>query len=660
MFYYTKYCFTLLSILYFFFSPTSHPIFRFEIFAVTLTVAFAFSLYAYFYLKSDPKKILDLILFLVLLGLSAVKWGEYDPLRVLPEKASVKITFLFWAVLLIYNFRKSTSSESFAKLGSIIAIFPNIALTAYNPNAIVPICLGLGYGLLPKDISEFYFPKLRSKTALILILFILSAFISTLQGLDSENGLLQFYLFLIGGLVFVRGYYLSLDEKEKVLSWLGFVFYIQCLFFLLKISLDPGFEFSFNKNNFYHIPVSLLGANSAIFACLFLVQFIRKNILLEKVYNAFSLGIALLFLGISGSRSSVLMFICFSVFIFGILVRKKFKVYHLFILILTIAALIFFNQFNTKQLTNLDSTNIRFMIWKFHISNTFHLSPFWGFGLFPESQLLFLDTNLDSSSHYQTILDYVNEFKSFPLAHSLFIQLFSSLGLVGIVLLFILLFIWIKKVLKITFIENSGIGRHALLGISLAWLVHEIFDFNSFEIPNLYAILLILGISIDSKNETKKIEAIEKKVFVILLVGFASLFFYKSLQWNETESYIRKWTKLYLDSNFEFFQYNSKNKFAHIPETPVEIETWREHFLGEKYIHLQMARAKHQKSPTYSHYLALCFNKTNQKAFCYSELTHLLKEEKNNQTLLPFMNALLSIHDPYKIYLSQKNEKKIR
>lgn len=230
MFYYTKYCFTLLSILYFFFSPTSHPIFQFEIFGVTLTVAFVFSIYAYFYLKSDPKKILDLILFLVLLGLSAVKWGEYDPLRVLPEKASVKMTFLFWAVLLIYHFKKTRTSESFTKLGSIIAIFPNIALTAYNPNAIVPVCLGLGYGLLPKELSQFHFPKIRSKTFLILTLFILSAFISTLRGLDSENGLLQFYLFLIGGLVLIRGYYLNPEEKEKVLSWLGYIYYIQCLF----------------------------------------------------------------------------------------------------------------------------------------------------------------------------------------------------------------------------------------------------------------------------------------------------------------------------------------------------------------------------------------------------------------------------------------------
>ncbi|TGN10076.1 O-antigen ligase family protein [Leptospira ilyithenensis] len=654
MFYYTKYCVTLLSILYFFFSPTSHPIFRFEIFAATLTVAFVFSIYAYFYLKSDPKKILDLILFLVLLGLSAVKWGEYDPLRVLPEKASVKLTFLFWAVLLIYHFKKARNSESFTKLGSIIAIFPNIALTAYNPNAIVPVCLGLGYGLLPKDLSQFHFPKTRSKTFLVLILFILSAFISTWRGLDPENGLLQFYLFLIGGLVLVRGYYLDSDEKEKVLSWLGYVYYIQCLFFILKLSLDTGFEYNFNRSSFYHIPVSLLGANSAIFACLFLVQFIRKPTVMEKTYNAFGLGIALLFLGISSSRSSILMFICFAIFIFGILVRKKFKIHHLFLLILAVFILIFFSQFNDKKLINLDSINIRLMIWKFHITNTLHISPLFGFGLFPESQLLFLDTNPDSSSHYQTILDYVNEFKSFPVAHSLFIQLFSSLGMVGIILLVILLFLWIKKVLSVVFVQNERTHRYVLLGISLVWLIHEIFDFNSFEIPNLYAILLILGIGLDPKEDVEQIEPMEKKIFLVLLLGFASLFFYKALQWNETESYIRKWTKLYQTSNFEFFQYNSKHKFAHLPEEPVEIETWREYFLGKRYIHLQMARAKHQKSPIYSHYLTLCFNKTNQKAFCYSELYDLLNEEKGNQRLLPFIKAILSIHDPYKIYLSRK------
>lgn len=129
---------------------------------------------------------------------------------------------------------------------------------------------------------------------------------------------------------------------------------------------------------------------------------------------------------------------------------------------------------------NAETLLIRFSLWNFHFQSVLQNFPLFGIGLDADSLLAHLPGTNSERIGYEDFYRFLHSFRSYPQAHNLYVEVFTSLGILGS-----LLFLWITIYLlfisyqmlisKSKEVANSGIFISSVL-VFVA--VHEFFDYN--------------------------------------------------------------------------------------------------------------------------------------------------------------------------------------
>lgn len=182
-----------------------------------------------------------------------------------------------------------------------------------------------------------------------------------------------------------------------------------------------------------------------------------------------------------------------------------------FLLLCLSTGIVFLFLYSNPKSLDLQSLAVRYSIWFFHIQQTWLHSPWFGFGPLPENVLYFQQNATLDPVFLQRIRDYLDTFHSYPQAHNVFVEWFSSYGLVGLLLLILGLSIALKK-LK---------SKWFFLGFFVL-LFHGSFDLNLLEPPIFYFLALALGLSlrVRTPNLKPRLVILAKGLLLLVFSGF--------------------------------------------------------------------------------------------------------------------------------------------
>ncbi|WP_167483097.1 O-antigen ligase family protein [Leptospira noumeaensis] len=567
------------------------------------------------------------------------KLAEYDPIQLLPEKLTIKLTMFFWAVVLLYYHAKSSEKE-FLTFGSILAVLPCFVTSNFMSYPVVPIGFALALVIRYQDsISENFTWLLLLSTA---------AFIYWIIKDWYDDFALIRILLLFEVMIFVsfaRTWKESM--KQIIVDGLLLVFLINAIILAVKMFLEPNFRISNYREDLFLIPVSLIGSNSFLVLGL-AVYSIRSENRFKNLFYFAVLIFASLLLMISVSRISILSV---GLLAFIIIWSQRSSSVRKFLSILAVPVIVFyliFLLYSEKTLFDLGTIGIRFSIWRLHFFSTIANAPLFGLGFNPEKIIPFLDIRYLSLADFRFVQDYIIHFHTFPLAHNLYFQILSSVGIVGLLFFFYFLFIYLYRFVK-GYSEYSAKDR-LLFFILIVWLVHEFMDFSSLEVANVFFWgMVLVGVTRINKNEnrqTKPIKPIFSKTFLVfsflLLISF-------SLRFGFVEQSIFKYHKDVQLSTFYEFQPKNNSLVKKIENKNVSLlKNWKIQFLGARYFFLELALAKDTElEPSL---LVQCFQTMPRQELCAANLMTYVLKQKNMDNAMTLSRYLLSAKDPFGIY----------
>ncbi len=636
---------TILSFVIFFglfFSKTGQKVLRLELLVLGVSVYIFFIFFKYFKIRKLEFH-LDYLFCLLITLLVFLRWAEYDPLQVFPQKLSLKIVCAFWLVALT-TLRIRLVDSDFLKIGILISLIPCFALSFYHPYPFLILGLGLFFIIREDDIKVLF------QTWTSTFLFIISILFMIIEW-NSDFGLKRACTILLA--VFFFHIIRSLNEYQKK-TWLHFYTFLYFFFFLMLVVLfgkNSNFQIFKMHETLFRIPINIIGSHSLLIFIIGLVYFVSKNNKPEKFYLFFLMVSSLTLILITGSRVSMVSVILafFLILIFVFQQNHKGKIFGFSFFVLLVLAYLFSKI--GKSFSNLDSTLVRLNIWRLHTIATFQNAPFFGFGLFPEESILF--TNLESlpKETFATIQFYLDHFNSHPLAHNLYFQIFSSLGLVG-VLGFIVLFFILLYQINLSW-KNLQITGKAFMVLVLVWLLHELLDFNSLELPN--AILLAGLLSFLPLGKKSLLSAVDQGLQKRILLGtkfvLLLLFGLVLVRWTlvEENSYVYK-DKI-VESNFYHFELVNRGISDDLTgPTPLKYRLF-----GDKFYFQELALSK--GSSKEGEILNACFDFKRHTAYCYYRI---LDFQKRNGLLKDWDQLFLYFlqeEDPFGIYRKKFDDK---
>lgn len=617
-------------------SHTNQKNFRIDLIGLGL---FVFIIYSAFHWRSflkEKRQYWSLFLTTLLTCFVFIKIAEYDPIQVLPQKLGIKLVSIVWLLFIVLSFRK-LSENNFSIIGPFLAIVPAISFINFMAYPSVPIAIALAMGARnlqfsskPK-ISTFYIP-------LIAILLLVGR--DWWDDFALQRGVLILEAFLFYHLI-------SIWDRQKLLFFLKtciLFFVINSIFILWKIADDPNFHITSYHEDVFLIPVSLLASNALLIAGLAVVfWFEPKQSQWQKLLIIVAIVSSLMFLGITISRNSILSFLVFAVLLFLFIQSPKNKYYATSILIVLLLVGVYFLIKSEKSIFSLGSSAVRISIWSFYILSTIQAHPLFGFGMFPENKIPFSFSEIPDSSSAFYIRDYIINFNSFPLAHNLYVQAFGSFGVFGS----LLILIWIGNLIlknrkSIIPVLKANLALSCLLFV---WGIHELYDFNSLEISNLFLLVGILGLfKWPSEKRIEGFSVIGKQTIFVFLVCFLAIVCFR---FSLVDHFTLKYNKYVTPHSFEF--YLPKESLVKNPEEPMQRRSSLEYrFLGSKYFFLNLAADR--SVDTQAKLITNCFGEEVLPAICYSKLIQF----QSSQNLLPEYKNLfiyfMSLYDPFEIY----------
>ncbi|TGM51349.1 O-antigen ligase family protein [Leptospira vanthielii] len=617
-------------------SHTNQKNFRIDLIGVGL---FLFSVYTAIHWKSclrEKRKYWDLFLTILLTCFVFLKIAEYDPVQVLPQKMGIKVISFLWILFLIFAFRK-LSENNFSLIGPFLAIIPAISFGNFMAYPSVPIAFAIimgGRNLKfdnTANFSSFYFP-------LLLILLLI--------GKDWwDDFALHRGILLLEGFIFFRLF--TIWDRPRTIFFLKssvLFFILNSCFLIWKIFQDPSFQITSYHEDIFLIPVSLLASNALLISGVSVIIWLEpKQSALQKYLIVLAVTISIAFLGITISRNSILSFVIFVTIYFLFLGSPKRKLFGSIFVILLFALGIYILFKSEKSLFSLGTTTVRLSIWSFYIFATIKSNPIFGFGMFPENKIPFSVTDVSDTNSAFFIRDYILNFKSFPLAHNLYVQGFGSFGILGS--LFVLgLFV------SIVYKKRHSLGwlwshNSAICCLLLVWALHELYDFNTLEISNIFLLIGVFAL-IEFPRDSEKLEnkfPLSKYAVALILVALIA----SSFRFSLVEHFTLKYSKFVMPHNFEFFlpkNINSQQADIAIPAR----SSWEYQFLGNKFFFLNLAT--NPTKAAQADLIEKCFQYQLLPAICYSKL---IKYQDQYQVLPEFRNLsefLLSLYDPFEIY----------
>lgn len=410
----------------------------------------------------------------------------------------MRFNHYFFLIIYIFIFRKSVFYTS-TKLSMFLVLIHALFFHLNSEKAVYMIpYLSLALWKDNKNIERGN--GLKSP---YLLVFLLAFFISMIATKPTLNQAWMFYLLGILGVLSYLGFY-SLDLNTRV--WMGRlltgIFFYQGIILLsfiiytyFKMEVDPDYS-----KAFLQLPISSIGAISLIVILISLIQIIKYKGLVNSIFSAANVLIYLILLMVSHSRTSFIGTMVGVFIIMSIIFWKKKKL-HIFrykfaYLSFGVLSILFLflgvSIFQSKNI-QLNTLMIRFDIWEAHILSTWQTSPIFGLGMLPEWKMFYLQDISLSIEIRNTIENYIAEFQSFPPGHSLYIQVFSSMGILGLML--------IGTASLSVLIRSIKRRDYLLLGLFVAFGIHELTDYHFTEYPVFFPLLFLF-----SELKSKKIQ----------------------------------------------------------------------------------------------------------------------------------------------------------
>ncbi|MCU0824626.1 MAG: O-antigen ligase family protein [Leptospira sp.] len=618
-----------------FFSKTGQKVLRTELLILGVSIYLLFILYQYFKVRRFEFH-LDYLFCIFLTLLVFLRWAEYDPLQVFPQKLSLKIVCAFWLVALT-SLRVRLADSEFLRIGILISVIPCFALSFYHPYPFLILGLGLFFLTRKDDLEELF----QSWTTSFLFI---TSFILMVTEWDSDFALKRASTILLAVLFFHNIRALDESQKKKWFHYYTFLYFFFVLMLIILFSKNPNFQIFKMHEALFRIPINIIGSNSLLIFIIGFVYFISKPNKLERLYLLFLMVCGLTLILITGSRASmvsVVLAFCLIV-IFLIQNKHKFKIFGFSFFVLLLLVYLFSKI--GKSFSNLDSTLVRLNIWKLHTIATFQNAPVFGFGLFPEESLLFTGLESLPKETFETIQFYLDHFNSHPLAHNLYFQIFSSFGLIG-ASIFLILFIFLLYQMFLSWKRLQLTGK-AFMVLLLVWFLHELLDFNSLELSN--AILLAGLLSYLPKTESALIKRISlgsrERILTTTKYLLVSLFFLLLVRWTVVEETSFMYKTKIIESNFHHFELKDSNNHLNIP-TPSNLKY---QFFGDKYYFQELALS--EGTDKEGEILTSCFNFKRHSAFCFYRLIHYQKRKGLLNDWEPLYLYFLQEADPFRIY----------
>ncbi|EOQ88062.1 O-antigen ligase [Leptospira yanagawae serovar Saopaulo str. Sao Paulo = ATCC 700523] len=606
-------------------------------------------IYLFVYLRKGKKKlnyesILHLILTVLLCNFTFFKIAEYDPIQLLPEKLVIKLTMVFWNGVIFYQHYRN-SGKDFYLLGSLLAIIPCFVSNNFTMYPIVPI--GFAIWLMIRY-SNFETLKITN----LISIFICFALFWIVRDWADDFALVRIFLLLevFFIILLIRGE--GKEFRQTLINHALLIFLINSTILIIKMLVDKEFKISSFHEDIFLIPVSLIGSNTYLILGLTSISF--SNVSNEKklvLFYFFVLLVAIFFLLTSYSRISIASSILLVLFFlwFKNKLQINLRMSFLFISLIVVSFVVL--AFSEKSFFNIETVGIRYSIWKLHFLNTVFNQPILGFGFNSERLLPFVDDLQILPLDFYLVKDYINHFNTYPLAHNLYFQIISSIGLIGFGLFVISLIYLFKK--SLTYKSTLRSKNSIPFAVLVIWLIHEVLDFSSLEIGNVF----ILGLVIVELNGRKINTTIEKLNLMfgtlIRVITFMFLFIYLvlSLRFSKTEQMIFKYHKdIKLTTFTEFNRVNQYLNANHLGNDLKQLNDFEILLLGNRYFYLNLNLAKY--SYYESIYLNQCFQHISRKELCYANLLSYIErlDDKNKEKYKSAIQILLASTDPFGIY----------
>lgn len=487
-----------------------------------------FLLGSFYFIKNKNKSISDGIFYfsggVVLLYLS------YSSITHFPTNDFFNRNFMrgihYFLLFGYIYFYRTTFYQRYLVLGSYLIIIHSIFFLLNEARAIYLfpfLFIGLLYPLSPSG----KFQKrnvLLPNSVFLYFLFIFLVYWKTNPTLIYEY--LAFGLLATIPLVILTFNQISIYNKKRLF------FILMLLLFFQGLSLNAYIIHQFIENygkpdfslRILELPISSLGALSLIGILLSLgviLQSKSKNLIFYLSIGNFILYSSLLY--ISHSRTSMISVILGVVIAFMLLARKHHRIIKLesiyMKLILFLLVVVGFFIFYNKSVS-INTLEVRFAIWDYHTKHAIQNSLFWGNGFSPEWKIFYsIPIGLMSTTE-EYIRSYISSFHSYPHAHNLYVQIFSSFGLVGCFVLIAYLISLYYKILINKDIDLKSF-KFTFIFLSLAFLFHEITDYHALEYPVLFPLLLLISFSI---KKTKSQGVFNNRIAASLIYGAISIF----------------------------------------------------------------------------------------------------------------------------------------
>ncbi|MFQ3856519.1 O-antigen ligase family protein [Leptospira kirschneri] len=623
--------------LLFFFDPSNPSlskdsiVFSFFIWVVCLGISF----------RKKKRKIHPIfqLACILLIGLSTINGINGAPVVYFPQKLNLKLLYVVSLCFTIYLFLKNVHP--------IFLFIHTVAFSCSPPlfSSIKSVPL-----LLFVIASFFYLVPKRiriHKLHAIISFFFFVLLISSLLSYKSQSALLQLCLLFSGVLIFFL-----LSSYPSRLIKKGLLLILSLNLFLNTVNLFSAVHLIW-PFNFFAPPLFLTYAGFPVSA----IAVISAFSALVAFYTAFQYRIYSWFLIPGGvisiylvffnhSRASLLAFILAALYIVLFFWNKKripLRILiptSILILLFLIGSILFTPLETVSRYFNAETLLIRFSLWNFHFQSVLQNFPLFGIGLDADSLLAHLPGTNSERVGYEDFYRFLHSFRSYPQAHNLYVEVFTSLGILGS-----LLFLWIAAYLlfiayqmlisKSKEVINSGIF---ISGVLAFVAIHEFFDYNlgeqHFFIPVVLSLSLIrmrLSFPVRKFKQNRSFKTVY--TIVLILLGFLSF----QLIWEQRlRNLILASTQDEIElDNFLIYKEKkssvSRKKFSHPFEEILKNQFW---IRSEENIIL--ASLVLRKSPDYQDsvesLLNRCVIKNPYSSVCWKEKADALSKKDQNVT----------------------------
>ncbi|TGM07857.1 ligase [Leptospira barantonii] len=619
--------------LLFFFDPSNPAlsrdsvVFGFFVWAVCVGIAY----------KKKNSKIHPLFFLacLLLIGLSTINGINRAPLVYFPQKLNLKLLYVAALCITIYLFFKNVHPIFLFVHTVAFSCSPPLFSSIKSVPLLLFVIASFFY-LAPKRIR---FQRLHA----VVSVFFFLVLISSLLSYKSQSSLLQLCLILSGILIFfLLSSYPSRFLKKGLLLILSINLLLNSINLISALHTIWPFDLLrpplfLTYAGFPVSAIAVISSFSALIVFYTAYQYRRYSWILVPggliaIYLAF----------FNQSRASLLAFALASFCLFLFRWSKNQNFYRILI---SVSALIFLiligavflvpKEISTRYFSP-ETLWIRFSLWNFHFESVLQDSPIFGIGLDADSLLAHFPGTHSGRNGYDDFYRFLHSFRSYPQAHNLYVETFTSLGILGFVV-----FLWIAGYLAIlTYrmlaskspeIFNLGIF---LSGILVFISVHEFFDFNlgeqHFFIPAVLCISLI-RIRLSPKLGTLKPSGVIFKIdYVIALISIAFLCF--QLTWDQRlRNLILVSVQNEIESdNFSIYKEKTasgkKNRFSYPTEEIVKNQIWIRSEESLVLASLILRKDVNQRTLGES-LLDRCVQKNPYSSVCWKEKADILRKK---------------------------------